>query len=118
MKTRRQKATKAEQERYEALKAMGCIISRIWFQKWSYPEIQHLTSGGRRISNLHTIPLNSWYHRGIIPADCKTTSEATKKYGPSFAKSRKEFEAIFGSEENLLEKTNEILHGGSMEVHI
>lgn len=33
----------------------------------------------------------------------------TKLYGPSFAKSRKAFEAAFGSEEYLLEETDKWL---------
>lgn len=109
MKPRSQKATAAEKARYEKLKNMGCIATRL---KWGYfqpADIQHLTSGGRRISNMHTIPLSPWLHRGLIPMDCKTSSEATNKYGPSFAKSRKQFEETFGAEEYLLSETNRLL---------
>ena len=108
MKPRSQKATKDEQARYDALKELGCIVGRLRVVGCVGCEIQHLTSGGRRISNYHTIPLCPWHHRGQLPEGF-TTTKATLCYGPSFAKSRKQFEQIFGSEEYLLEQTNRLL---------
>lgn len=108
LKPRRMKATKAEQERYEKLKAMGCIVTRLYFGKWAPAEIHHLTEGGRRLGNMKTIPLTLWYHRGIIPEGCKTTSEAKMKYGPGLS-AKKHFVDCWGSEEWLLEQVNKLL---------
>lgn len=95
--------------RYAALKSLGCIVSRK-LGRYGVPcEIHHLTSGGRRISNEHTIPLSAWFHRALIPPDCKTTSEAVAKYGPSLETSKRDFEARFGTEEALLAETNQLL---------
>ena len=109
MKPRSKKATKEELERYVRLKELGCIVTRLKRGVWAYPEIHHMTSGGRRLGNDKTIPLTDWYHRGVIPADCKTSSEATSKYGPSMAKDKLEFECVFGGEEYLLAETNKLL---------
>lgn len=111
MKPRNKPATKAEKQRYARLKELGCIITRLKHGVWAYPEIHHITSGGRRLGNDKTIPLTEWFHRGIIPQDCKTSSEATQKYGPSLAKDKHEFECAFGGEEFLLAETNRLLEG-------
>lgn len=109
MKPRREKATKSEQMRYAALKSIGCIVSRKFYNRWEPCEIHHLTSGGRRLGNEFTIPLSSWRHRAIIPQDCKTTSEAIQKYGPSLETSKRDFVERFGSELDLLKETNRYL---------
>ena len=110
MKPRSKPATKAEKARYAKLKEMGCIIANLRMSACYGVEVQHLTSGGRRIGNLHTIPLCPWHHRGQLPHGL-TSSQAALKYGPSFAKSRKQFEETFGSEEFLLAETNRLLEG-------
>jgi hypothetical protein len=109
MKPRKQKATKAEKERYAKLKELGCIVTRLNFAQYEPAEIHHLTSGGRRIGNMETIPLSSWYHRAILPPDCKTTTEAVLMYGPSLETSKRKFESQFGSEEFLLAETNKLI---------
>lgn len=112
MKPRRVPATKAEKARYAKLKELGCIIAWVGVGECMGLdcEVQHLTSGGRRLGNDKTIPLCAWHHRGQLP-DGMTTSDATQFYGPSFAKSRREFESCYGSEEYLLKRTNELLEG-------
>lgn len=111
MKPRRMKATASERARYESLKNLGCIVNRLYFDRYIAPQIHHMTSGGRRISNFHTIPLSPWLHQAWIPQDCKTKTEATDKYGPSLETSKRDFEARFGSEEFLLAETNRLLEG-------
>lgn len=110
MKPRSQKATKDEQARYDSLKELPCIACHILGAEvmCGKHEIQHLTSGGRRIGNDKTIPLGAYHHRGIILNEW-TGKEMLDYFGPSFGKSRKAFEAKFGSEEYLLELTNEML---------
>lgn len=108
LKPRRMKATKAEQERYEKLKAMGCIVTRLYFGKWAAAEIHHLTEGGRRLGNMQTIPLTPWYHQAKIPEGCKTAFGAEVKHGPSLHR-KGAFVARWGSEEWLLEQVNKLL---------
>lgn len=116
VKPRSKPATKAEKARYAKLKEMGCIINRARLWPVNFPcsglpvQIQHLTAGGRRLGNEFTIPLCNWHHMATLPAGL-TTSQATLRYGPSFAKSRKQFEETFGSEEFLLAETNRLLEG-------
>lgn len=110
LKPRRMRPTKAELERYKALKAMGCIVTRLYFDKWAPAEIHHLTSGGRRLGNMQTIPLTPWYHQAKIPQGCRNTLSAEVAYGPSLH-TKREFVARFGSEEWLLEQVNKILEG-------
>lgn len=110
VKPRSKPATRAERKRYQRLHEMGCIIDRMSPSEcYNLPvEVQHLTSGGRRLGNEFTIPLCSWHHRAQLPCGM-TSSQASLLYGPSFAKSRKEFEATYGSEEFLLAETNKLL---------
>lgn len=111
MKPRSEKATAGELMRYAAIKSMPCAACRQLhiYNQWS--DVQHMTSGGRRISNEHTYPLCKWHHQGYIPPGygLKNSTEAAEKFGPSFAKSKREFEARFGTEEELLKQTNRFL---------
>lgn len=111
LKPRSEPATKEERARYAALKCMPCAACRQIgiYNLWS--DVQHITSGGRRIGNYDTYPLCKWHHQGIIPVGygLKNSTETMAKFGPSFAKSKREFEARFGTEEELLALTNKFL---------
>jgi hypothetical protein len=97
--------TVAESERMDKISRMGCIACKQQFGCYTDGEVQHLTSGGRRLGHMATINLCPWHHRGVT-VNGLTTEYMTKIYGPSFANSRREFEAYFGPEEKLLEDTN------------
>ena len=84
---------------------MGCVVCRLSFGSYVDGEVQHLTAGGRRLGHHATINLCPWHHRGAT-TNGMSQDYMKQIYGPSFAKSRKEFEAAFGSEEQLLEQTN------------
>jgi hypothetical protein len=92
----------------ERLSRSGCVVCRVSHGAYVDAEVQHLTAGGRRLGHDKTIPLCVWHHRGVC-AGSITTPEMTRIYGPSFAHSRKDFEAAFGSEEHLLELTDKWL---------
>lgn len=111
MKPRSEKATPGEQLRYAALKSMLCICCRKVNKYAGRPDIQHITSGGRRIGNEATYPICKWHHQSYIPVGfgLKNSTEATEMFGPSFAKSKREFEEFFGTEEQLLAQTNKYL---------
>ncbi len=92
----------------DRLSRSGCVVCRIQHGAFVANEVQHLTSGGRRLGHRYTIPLCAWHHRGICSGSI-TTPEMTRIYGPSFANGRKEFEAAFGSEAHLLDETDKWL---------
>ncbi len=96
------------EDRARRLIALGCVVSRLYFGSYVQPDIHHLTSGGRRIGDDHTIPLSPWYHRGV-PLDGLSQAQTAERLGPSLAKSRRDFEERFGTQAELLEKTNRMI---------
>ena len=100
--------TAAEKDRMDRLSRSGCVVCRISHGSYVDGEIQHLTAGGRRLGHRYTICLCAWHHRSV-PAGSVSPAEMRRIYGPSFAESRKEFEASFGSEEHLLDETDKWL---------
>lgn len=105
--------TKAERERFEALRALGCICCHLrGFRHWPV-EIHHLLSGNRRIGHAATIPLCQFHHRGQWPYGGKSMAanlkDARDLFGPSLAHGSKPFHAAFGSDDELLARVNELL---------
>jgi hypothetical protein len=67
-------------------------------------EAHHLTDRGYRIhsgGHMATLPLEAWHHRGIC-IEYLTAREMTALYGPSLARSKRNFQATYGSERELL----------------
>jgi hypothetical protein len=100
--------TKAQQRRQDTIREIGCIACLLGGLGFRHPEIQHLNSCGRNISQDHTIGLCDWHHRGVLP-DGLVTSAATILFGPSFAKSSRQFHDRYGSDAELLEKQNMLI---------
>lgn len=98
-------------ERFAKLYALGCVVSRIYFERWEPAEIHHLVEGRKRLGHQFTIPLSPWFHRGVPPQFDMRPSEAAELIGPSLALSKREFVATYGSERSLLERTNELIEG-------
>lgn len=108
--------------RFEAFGRMQCMCCRanesLGF--WQVPlimglikiERHHLNSGGyagqKRLGDEYTIPLCSWHHRGVIrPQWTRITMIAS--YGPSLAGGSKPFRETYGTDAELLAKTNLLL---------
>lgn len=100
--------SKKDTERFRRLNEMGCIVCRQTFGAFVQSEVAHCTSRGRRIGHQATIPLCPWHHRGV-PMGSLSQKAMRELYGPSFAKSKAEFEEAFGTEQKLLEETNKWL---------
>lgn len=96
-------------ERFAKLYALGCVVSKIYFNRWEPAEIHHLVEGRKRLGHQFTIPLSPWFHRGIPPQMDMRPSEATEQIGPSLALSKRDFVERFTTERELLEKTNQLL---------
>lgn len=87
---------------------MGCIACRIRLGVHEPTTVHHITAGGRRMGHLFTIPLCPWHHQGYCRNGITSTSMATL-FGPSLAKSRRDFKREFGTELDLLEQVRTCL---------
>lgn len=98
--------TIAERRRFGALQEMGCIACRIDGRPGEPPDIHHLVEGGRRIGHAFSLPLCPWHHRGVSGMG---ESLATQLYGPSLARSKRDFVARYGSERELLRMVDDLI---------
>lgn len=106
------KPTKAEAARMARLKEMPCLCcSQQKVPQPSPTEIHHLLSGNKRRGHLFTIPLCGWHHRGLLPSDEMFLIDdfARKCIGESLAWSPTKFRAHFGTDDELLARTNTLL---------
>lgn len=126
MKSKAKRPTKAEQARMARLKEMPCMachqlsivpeLEKVWstffgsvFGSVCGPtEVQHLIRGNKRRGHMATIPLGAWHHRGI-PQEGFSADDMKLIWGPSLARSSKAFHAAFGSDDELLARTNKLL---------
>lgn len=98
----------ARMERFSALWALPCLTC----PGCGITEIHHLNGGGhagqKRRGDMFTIPLGAWAHRGVpLPGAKPSTMEML--YGPSLALTSKAFHARYGTDDELLERTNKLL---------
>jgi Recombination enhancement, RecA-dependent nuclease len=87
-----------EQKAFQALaRDLGCIVCK--GEGIDSPcEIHHILSGSRRLGEDYVLGLCQIHHRGLI-----NTPEAVSRHPW-----RREFEARYGTEMELLEKTREL----------
>ncbi len=111
MHSKAKRATKAERERMARLKEMPCLCCRIQLCPQPSPtEVHHLLSGNKRRGHLYSVPLCEWHHRGTDSSFSeKFVPAMTRNFGPSLARSSKAFHAAFGSDDELLARTNSLL---------
>lgn len=100
---------KSISQRFRRLQEIGCIASRIRMHCYAAPDIHHLVEGNKRLGDEYTIPLTPWHHRGVLPDNCRTATEAERRYGPSLARNKAAFVEAFGTERELLEFTNLVI---------
>jgi hypothetical protein len=98
--------TAKHRTRWDRFRFVGCVACRKeGFPNFHY-EVHHLNVGGKagqkRRGHDFTIPLCEWHHRGIGPCD-------EDIYGPSLAKQSKAFRARYGTDDDLLAYTNEMI---------
>ena len=101
--------TKADRARFDALKAMGCIAARLRGLGYVPPDIHHIVKGKKRLGHQFTLPLSPWHNRGDVPELCSCASEAEAIFGPSMYRAKRQFEAEFGTELELLAIVNQRL---------
>ena len=73
-------------------------------------DAHHLLSGGIRRGHEYTIGLCPWHHRGVPPNDM-SIKMARGIYGPSLMDGSKVFRAVYGTDDQLLERQNKYLEG-------
>ena len=99
-------------DRMAVVKQMPCIACAVFASICGPTEVHHLNLGGRagqkRRGDQYTIPLGAWHHRGE-PKNGKTASYMRTLYGPSLARESRAFRRCYGTDDELLAKTNELL---------
>lgn len=109
MKTSTGKPTKAEQDRIDKFRWIGCVVSHVFLGIRDVPyDVHHLVEGGKRMGHAFTIPLHPWFHRGV-PPEGMDVIETTAFYGPSLALNPKQFRERFGTDRELLDVTNALI---------
>ena len=76
----------------DLFRVTGCMLTWLKFGKKVPAECHHLVMFGKRYGHTYTIPLSSWYHRGI-PERGRTEDEMRAEYGASIKDGRKSFVA-------------------------
>lgn len=92
--------TKAEKLRMGRVQELGCIACS-QLGHYSVAELHHPKSGNRRLGDATVIPLCPAHHRGH--------EHNPEIHGPSLALAPRSFHQAFGSDEELLARTNELL---------
>ena len=91
-----------KKERFNRLSEMGCIVCKLYYSVYTAPEIHHLTglkyrSTGKKANDDNTIGLCLNHHR---QGDLNN---------PSVHARPAKFTEMYGSQEDLLKLTNELL---------
>lgn len=99
--------TKADQDRFDKIKAgpcLACLQRGIDLRGQGLVEVHH--TAGKKRHDL-TVGLCIWSHRAIPFAG--THAEMREKYGPSLAEGSKPFHREFGTNARLLQMQAELL---------
>lgn len=90
--------TKAEQEWHAKVRDLGCIVCRLFHGVRSDGDIHHVLSGSKRAGEMFVICLCPTHHRSG-----KNTPEYVSRHPW-----RKEFEKRYGTEQELLQQTEQL----------
>ena len=106
------KPTAWESMRMDAIKASGCILSRIRSEKGlevpnNRTEIEHLKDTTNTLGHAYTICLDVWYHQGRPPKGM-SCDEALRRFGAPITAGSKTFFKSHGlTERDLFVATNQ-----------
>jgi hypothetical protein len=96
------KASKEEVTRFQHIYDLGCLPCRLIGINNQPCQIQHVLSGGRRVSHSYSYGSCPYHHEGI-PLNGISIETMYKRFGPSRKLHKKEFTDQFGTEEELVE---------------
>ncbi|TAA18703.1 hypothetical protein EA658_16585 [Pseudoxanthomonas winnipegensis] len=104
--------TLAQQQRFDTIREVGCVVARALGLGWVAAEIHHLTVGGKhgapRRGHDFTVGLNPWSHRGE-PFGGMSAETCERLFGPSYAKQPRRFRQEVGNDEYLLDLQNTLI---------
>ena len=89
-------ATRAEKDHMQEVAELGCIVCRDLGYYDTPAEVHHVLNNGVRSSSFRTLPLCSIHHRN-------------GGFGDAVHNGTRTFEARYGTQEELLKKTLELL---------
>lgn len=98
--------------RCQRIYEIGCIACRVrgWFNQPC--QVHHLNldqhAGQKRLGDESTIGLCPWHHVGE-PVGSMTRDQTRQTFGPSMKHEPVKFREIFGSDQELLAKQNELI---------
>lgn len=107
-------ATRAEKRRFSIMQDIGCVACIIEGElrnedrRGTPPDIHHLIDGYRR-GHKYTVALCPWHHRGVKPSTSVSTINTRIELGPSLANQPLTFTFVYGHDEILLKKQNELI---------
>jgi hypothetical protein len=100
--------TRAVQERFLAIKEIGCVVARLRGFGFVPCEIHHTTIGGKhgqkRRGHEFTVGLNPWSHRGMWLVVASDPHVARKAFGPSYAEEPRAFRELYPDDVLLAEQ--------------
>lgn len=103
---------RAREHRFRRLKELGCIACWMDGLPGIGADIHHLNLGGKagqkRRGDRETIPLCPWHHRGVR-LDEMTKIKMTIQYGPSLALESRLFRNVYGADDDVLAKVNDLI---------
>lgn len=111
------KPTKAEEAYIVAVKSGPCVACEVLRQTDVLSgcdgegcDFHHLLSGGRRRGHMFGIGLDPWHHRAV-PLPGMTAAQMRTLFGPSLMDGSKAFAAVFGTDDELLDRQRRYLEG-------
>lgn len=108
--------TKAQAARFSAIRGLGCMACRMNAERGMPTtqmavEIHHHTSGGRRLGHDVTVALCRFHHQGdAFPFIAEGYRANAAIFGPSFGREPQSFRALYGSDAELLDHQNRLIH--------
>ena len=99
--------TKADRARFDAFRRIGCVACRKEGYGPHDADVHHLLSGGHRRGHRFTVPLCPWHHRGFTYHGSR--QDMTDEYGPSLAHQPRRFRERYGSDDELLAYTDQLI---------
>ena len=90
---------KAEREHHEKVRALGCIVCRLYFAKWRLAAIHHIDGKTKEGAHMRVLPLCFDHHQGGAETGLFISRHPWKT----------RFEAAYGREDYLLKSVENLL---------
>ena len=116
------RATAFEKLRMDAIRKGGCVLSMYRRERGlAAPErgaieIHHVVRNNKRMGQMYTIPLNTYYNSGVVVLPARRKSEAVEIYGASLKDGMRVFRASHGVDDLDLWKLLQERMGMSTEL--